>query len=165
MERIAVFTGSFDPFTVAHLAIAQKAAGIFERVIVAVGKNVSKRALLPVHVRVRLAAKAVEFLPNVQVDAFDGLAVEYMKAVGAKYFVRGIHSAAEFDVERDLAWNNQRLFPEAETVFFPLEPEFAGVSSSAVREILHFDGSCPHLVPASIYADLLQELENLSCSD
>lgn len=165
MERVAVFAGSFDPFTAAHLAIAQKSAGIFDRVIVAVGRNVAKRPFLPVESRVRLAAKALAGIRNVSVDSFEGLSVEFLKKVGAKYFVRGIHSAMEFEAERDLAWNNSRLWPEAETVFLPIGPEFSGISSSAVREILRFGGDVSRMVPSSILLDILREREILLCSD
>lgn len=165
MERVAVFVGSFDPFTVAHLAIARKASGLFDRVVVAVGRNVAKRPFLPVESRVRLAAMALSGIQNVSVDSFDGLSVEFLKRVGAKYLVRGIHSAMEFEAERDLAWNNSRLWPEAETVFLPLGLEFSGISSSAVREILRFGGDISAMVPPSILLDLLREREILLCSD
>ena len=159
MERIAVFAGSFDPFTVAHLAIVKRASAIFDRVIVVVGKNVQKNSLLSVETRMRFVQKATATLKNVTVDSFDGLTVEYMKNSGAKFLVRGIRSAVEFDAERNLAWNNQMLYPQAETVFLLIEPELASVSSSAVREILHFGGDVSKMIPAEFFPDLISEME------
>ena len=155
MERIAVFAGSFDPFTVAHLAIVKRASAIFDRVIVVVGKNVQKNSLLSVETRMRFVQKATANLKNVTVDSFDGLTVEYMKNSGAKFLVRGIRSAVEFDAERNLAWNNQMLYPQAETVFLQIEPELA----SAVREILHFGGDVSKMIPAEFFPDLISEME------
>ncbi|MDD6091859.1 MAG: pantetheine-phosphate adenylyltransferase [Hallerella succinigenes] len=159
MERIAVFAGSFDPFTVAHLAIVKRASAIFDRVIVVVGKNVQKNSLLSVETRMRFVQKATANLKNVTVDSFDGLTVEYMKNSGAKFLVRGIRSAVEFDAERNLAWNNQMLYPQAETVFLQIEPELSSVSSSAVREILHFGGDVSKMIPAEFFPDLISEME------
>ena len=159
MERIAVFAGSFDPFTVAHLAIVKRASAIFDRVIVVVGKNVQKNSLLSVETRMRFVQKATANLKNVTVDSFDGLTVEYMKNSGAKFLVRGIRSAVEFDAERNLAWNNQMLYPQAETVFLQIEPELASFSSFAVREILHFGGDVSKMIPAEFFPDLISEME------
>ena len=159
MDRIAVFAGSFDPFTVAHLAIVKRACAIFDRVIVVVGKNVLKHSLLTVETRMHFIAKATAGLKNVTVDSFDGLTVDYMKKSGAKFLVRGIRSSVEFEAERNLAWNNQMLFPEAETVFLQVDPQFAAISSTAVREILHFGGDVSKMVPKEFYADLIHETE------
>lgn len=107
----------------------------------------------------RFVQKATANLKNVTVDSFDGLTVEYMKNSGAKFLVRGIRSAVEFDAERNLAWNNQMLYPQAETVFLQIEPELASVSSSAVREILHFGGDVSKMIPAEFFPDLISETE------
>ncbi len=154
MNRKAVFAGSFDPFTLAHLDIVQKASALFDSVVVLVGVNRRKSPFLPVERRVRLIEKALGAVPNVSVDSFDGLTVDYLKKVGGNFLVRGIRSASEFDAELHLAWNNCRLNPLAETVFFPVEPEYAAISSSAVREILSFGGDVSKMLPPSIFNDL-----------
>ncbi len=154
MNRKAVFAGSFDPFTLAHLDIVQKASALFDSVVVLVGVNRRKRPFLSAEKRVRLIEKALGAMPNVSVDFFEGLTVDYLEKVGGKFLIRGIRSASEFDAERNLAWNNRLLNPFSETVFFPVAPEYAAVSSSAVREILSFGGDVSKMLPASILNDL-----------
>lgn len=154
MNRKAVFAGSFDPFTLAHLDIVQKASALFDSVVVLVGVNRRKRPFLSAEKRVRLIEKALGAMPNVSVDFFEGLTVDYLEKVGGKFLIRGIRSASEFDAERNLAWNNRLLNPSSETVFFPVAPEYAAVSSSAVREILSFGGDVSKMLPASILNDL-----------
>lgn len=154
MKRIAVFAGSFDPFTLAHLDIVRKASAMFDSLVVLVGVNRKKRPFLPVEKRVRLIAETLRDFRHVSVDSFDGLTVDYLKKMSARFLVRGIRSAAEFDSELHLAWNNQSLHPEAETVFFPVSPEYAAISSSAVREILSFGGDVSKMLPDSIYRNI-----------
>lgn len=154
MKRIAVFAGSFDPFTLAHLDIVRKASAMFDSLVVLVGVNRKKRPFLPVEKRVRLIAETLRDFPHVSVDSFDGLTVDYLKKMSARFLVRGIRSAAEFDAELHLAWNNRSLHPEAETVFFPVSPEYAAISSSAVREILSFGGDVSKMLPESIYRNI-----------
>ena len=161
MERIAVFAGSFDPFTLAHLSIAKRASSLFDRIFIVVAQNVNKKSLFPVEVRMRFIQKAVAGLRNISVESYSGLTVDFAQKNAAKYLVRGIRSSAEFDAERNLAWNNRRLASEIETVFFYLVPEFADVSSSAVREVLKFGGDISSMVPSTILHDILHETEKL----
>ena len=161
MERIAVFAGSFDPFTSAHLSIAKRASSLFDRIFIVVAQNVNKKSLFPVEVRMRFIQKAVAGLRNISVESYSGLTVDFAQKNAAKYLVRGIRSSAEFDAERNLAWNNRRLASEIETVFLQIEPEFADVSSSAVREVLKFGGDISSMVPSTILHDILHETEKL----
>ncbi len=154
MNRKAVLAGSFDPFTLAHFDIVQKASSLFDSVTVLVGVNRRKHPLLPLERRVHLIERALEAMPNVSVDSFEGLTVDYLEKVGANFLVRGIRSAFEFDAERNLAWNNQLLNSRVETVFLPVAPEYASISSSVVREILSFGGDVSKMIPASILNDL-----------
>jgi len=136
MQKIAVFAGSFDPFTVGHLDIVKRAATLFDELYVLLAVNASKKYLFPEALRVEMVRKAVEPFSNVKVDSFDGLTVDFAKRVGAKYLVRGIRGAADVDYEQTVAWNNKVLCPEIETVFLSSAPEHLAVSSSVVREIL-----------------------------
>lgn len=154
MKRKAVFAGSFDPFTLAHFDLVRRSVSLFDELVVLVGVNRQKRSLLTVERRKRQIEEAIAEFPNVSVDAFDGLTVDYLKRVGAKFLVRGVRSPSEFDSERNLAWNNLRLYPEAETVFLPVAPEYSSISSSAVREILSFGGDVSGMLPQNIYNDL-----------
>ena len=129
--RAAVFAGSFDPFTLGHLDIVTRGSKLFDKVWVVVAENSEKK-----HCFDSLVKATVEKLPNVEVAIHEGLTVDFMKAVGANFLLRGIRSAADLDMEQSLAWNNKMLFEGAETVCLLSAPEHLAISSTAVREIL-----------------------------
>lgn len=134
--RAAVFAGSFDPFTLGHLDVVTRGSKLFDKVWVVVAENSEKKHCFDSLVRARLVKAAVEKLPNVEVAIHEGLTVDFMKAVGANFLLRGIRSAADLDMEQSLAWNNKMLFEGAETVCLLSAPEHLAISSTAVREIL-----------------------------
>lgn len=136
MKKIAVFAGSFDPFTLGHLDIVKRAAALFDELYVLLAVNASKKYMLPESTRIEIVKKSVEDIPNVRVESFAGLTVEFMNRVGAKFLVRGIRGAADVEYEQTVAWNNQELYPECETVFLSSAPEHLMVSSTVVRELL-----------------------------
>ena len=136
MQKIAVFAGSFDPFTVGHLDIVKRASALFDELWVLLAVNASKKYLLDEAVRVDMVRKAVAQFPNVKVDYYDGLTVDFAKRAGAKYLVRGIRGAGDIEYEQTVAWNNKVLCPECETVFLSSAPEHLMISSTVVREIL-----------------------------
>lgn len=136
MNKIAVFAGSFDPFTLGHLDVVRRASALFDTLWVLVAQNSSKRNLFSAEERKSFVEKAVKELPNVQVASFEGLTVDYMKQVGARYLVRGIRNSSDLDFEQTVAWNNKALFGDAESVFLLSAPEHLSVSSSVVRELL-----------------------------
>ena len=136
MKKIAVFAGSFDPFTLGHLDIVKRASALFDELWVLLAVNASKKYLFSEKDRLEMVRKAVADIPNVKVDAFDGLTVDFMKRVGAKFLVRGIRSSADVEYEQTVAWNNKILFPECETLFLSSAPEHLMVSSTVVRELL-----------------------------
>jgi pantetheine-phosphate adenylyltransferase len=136
MKKIAVFAGSFDPFTVGHLDVVKRAAALFDELYVLLAVNTSKKYVFSEMTRLEIIRKAVAGISNVKVETFDGLTVDFMKRVGAKFLVRGIHGAADVEYEQTVAWNNQVLYPECETVFLSSAPEHLMVSSTVVREIL-----------------------------
>ena len=136
MQKIAVFAGSFDPFTLGHLDIVRRAASLFDELWVLLAVNASKKYYFDEATRAEMVRKAVAGIPNVKVDVYDGLTVDFMKRVGAKYLVRGIRGAADVEYEQTVAWNNKILYPECETVFLSSAPEHLMVSSSVVRELL-----------------------------
>lgn len=135
-EKIAVFAGSFDPFTIGHLDIVERAASMFDELWVLLAVNASKKYMLSQDVRLELVRRAVAHLPNVKVAAFDGLTVDFMKSVGAKFLVRGIRTGADLDYEQTVSWNNKILYPECETVLLSSAQEHLAISSTVVREIL-----------------------------
>lgn len=136
MKKIAVFAGSFDPFTIGHLDVVKRASALFDELWVVIFENTSKKYMFDEGTRMCLIQKAVKGLKNVKVDCAAGLTVDYMKMVKAKYLVRGIRGAADVDYEQSIAWNNKTLYPECETVFLSSSPEHLQVSSTVVRELL-----------------------------
>jgi pantetheine-phosphate adenylyltransferase len=136
MQKIAVFAGSFDPFTLGHLDIVRRAASLFDELYVLLAVNASKKYYFDEATRAEMVRRAVAPFPNVKVDCYDGLTVDFAKRVGAKFLVRGIRGAADVEYEQTVAWNNKILYPECETVFLSSAPEHLMVSSSVVRELL-----------------------------
>ena len=136
MSKTAVFAGSFDPFTVGHLDIVKRGASLFDEVYVLLAVNASKKYMLPESVRLDAVRKAVADIPNVKVDAFEGLTVDFMKRVGARFLLRGIRGSADVEYEQTVAWNNKELYPQCETVLLSSAPEHLMVSSTVVRELL-----------------------------
>ncbi|MDY6264489.1 MAG: pantetheine-phosphate adenylyltransferase [Fibrobacter sp.] len=136
MKKIAVFAGSFDPFTLGHLDIVRRAAALFDELYVLLAVNASKKYMFSESARIEMIRKAVAGVPNVKVESFDGLTVEFMKRIGAKFLVRGIRGSADVEYEQSVAWNNKVLYPECETVFLSSAPEHLMVSSTVVRELL-----------------------------
>ena len=136
MQRNVVFAGSFDPFTLGHLDIVKRASALFDELYVLLAVNASKTYLFDEATRVEMVRKAVAQFPNVKVDCFDGLTVDFANRVGAKFLVRGLRGAADVEYEQTVAWNNRVLCPDCETVFLSSAPEHLMVSSSVVRELL-----------------------------
>lgn len=135
-DRVAVFAGSFDPFTLGHLDIVERAAGLFDELWILLAVNTSKKYMLSMESREELVRGAVAHMPNVKVASYEGLTVEFMKSVGARYLVRGIRTGADLDFEQSVSWNNKVLYPECETVLLSSAPEHLATSSTVVREIL-----------------------------
>ena len=153
-ERVAVYPGSFDPATVGHEDMIRRAAAMFDRLIVAVLHNPSKQGFFPVEARVRMLEKITADLPNVTVDRWDGLLVDYVKKEGACAVVRGLRQVSDFETEMTMAQVNSRLLPGLETVFLMTKPEQCCVSSSVVRELAAFGGDVREFVPACIAEDV-----------
>ena len=146
-ERVCICPGSFDPVTVGHLDIIRRAAALFDRVIVVVLHNPAKRGFFTVEQRIRLLRAACASLPQVTVDASDGMTVDYARAHHADAMVRGLRSVGDFESESVLAQWNRRLAPETETLFMVSAPEHTLLSSSAVRELMSFGGPWQSCLP------------------
>ena len=136
--RVAVFAGSFDPITVGHLDLVKRAAMMFDSLFVVVAQNASKKNMFDAETRKAMVEEAVSGIPNVSVAVHDGLTVDFMKSVNARYLVRGIRNASDLDMEQAVAWNNKVIYGSAdiETVFLMSAQEHLAVSSSLVRELL-----------------------------
>jgi pantetheine-phosphate adenylyltransferase len=148
--RVAICPGSFDPLTNGHVDLIQRAARLFDRVVVAVLVNEQKTPLLPRDDRVRLAQTVLAGLEGVTVESFEGLLTEFAAARNASAIVRGLRSAADFDYEWPMTVMNRRLRPEIETVFLVPSPEVGAISSRLVKEIWRLGGDISGLVPHAV---------------
>lgn len=147
---IAIYPGSFDPITNGHLDILKSGAEIFDKVIIAVSYNVNKKGFLPIEERVKLIRESVKDIPNVEVDAFQGLTVEYAKKRNASVLLRGLRTSFDFEYEMQLSQTNNALYNEIKTVFLITKPEYNFISSSCVREILLNNGDISGFVPEAV---------------
>lgn len=147
---IAIYPGSFDPITNGHLDILKSGSEIFEKVIIAVSYNANKKGFLTIDERVKLIKESVTDFPNVEVDAFEGLTVEYAKKRGASVLLRGLRTSFDFEYEMQLSQTNNALYNEIKTVFLITKPEYNFISSSCVREILLNKGDISGFVPEAV---------------
>jgi len=150
MAHLGVYPGSFDPPTLGHLDVIERAAKIFDRLIVAVGINRAKKPLLTPDQRIEAVKQSVTHLPNVEVASFQGLLSAYAASVGADAIVRGLRATADFEYEFQMAMVNRRMQPDIETVFFMTNWETSYVSSSIVKEVALLHGDFQGLVPEPV---------------
>ncbi|MWC26611.1 pantetheine-phosphate adenylyltransferase [Paenibacillus sp. MMS18-CY102] len=146
-NRVAVYPGSFDPVTLGHLDIIQRAAKQYETLIVAVLNNTSKNPMFTIEERKELLEEVTRDIPNVKIDSFRDLLVRFMKSRQAGTIVRGIRSVSDFEYELQMASTNHLLDDEIETIFMMTNPKFSYLSSSIVKEIARFNGDVSELVP------------------
>jgi pantetheine-phosphate adenylyltransferase len=155
-DTLAIYPGTFDPLTNGHVDIIQRGSRLFDRIIVGILLNVEKSPLFTVSERVEIAKEVFQPYPNVEVDTFDGLLVEYARRKRAGVIVRGLRAISDFEYEMQMALMNRHLNPEVETVFMmPAEP-YTYVSSRLVKEVVALGGSVTTLVP-SIVEDRLRD--------
>lgn len=143
----AVYTGMFDPIHVGHLDVIQRGSAIFERLIVGVGINPEKSPLFSIEERVALVKECVKNLPNVEVLPFNGLAVRFVRDVGARIMLRGLRTTSDMEYEFTMSLTNLALDPEVETVFLMAKETFSHISSTLLRQIAAFGGNLDPFVP------------------
>ena len=158
MARVAIYPGSFDPLTNGHLAIIQRGLQVFDRLVVAVANNPEKAPLFTPAERQALIADAVGHDARVEVDAFDGLLVDYARTKGVHTVLRGLRAASDFEYEFHLANMNRKLDPEFESVFVMTGEDYFFVSARLVREVAHFGGDVSAFVPPNVLAGLRRKL-------
>ncbi len=149
--KIAIYPGSFDPITFGHLDILKNAAGIFDKVIIAVAYNEAKNGFLTTEERVELIKQSVKDLTNVEVDSFKGLTVDYAKRKGANVLIRGLRAVSDFEFEMQLSQTNSALCDDIKTVFLTTKPEYNFISSSTIKEILNNGGNISKFVPEPVF--------------
>jgi len=154
MYRSAIYPGTFDPITNGHKDLVCRAAGIFERVLVAVASNQGKTPMFSLDERVDLARRVLADLPNVEVAGYSGLTVDLMRQRGIKVVVRGLRAVSDFEFEFQLANMQRHLLPEMETVFLTPKEQFTFISSTLIREIATYGGDASEFVDPLVVAEL-----------
>ena len=154
MKVTAVYPGTFDPITNGHLDIIGRGVHLFDRVIVALLENADKEPLLPLAERLAMVRTVVARFPNVTVESFDGLLVDYCRRRGARAIVRGLRALSDFEYEFQMALMNRRLEPDVETVFMMPSEAYSYVSSRLVKEVARLGGDVSGLVPEEAAARL-----------
>jgi pantetheine-phosphate adenylyltransferase len=157
----AVYTGVFDPLTLGHLDVIRRGRLLFDELVVGIGINPNKRALFNVDERVALVRKLVEPLPNVTVEPFDELAVQFVRRIGARVILRGVRSLSDMEYEFSMTLTNQRLDPEVETVFLMADGEYSHVSSSLIKQVARYGGAAAlsRFVPAELVEPIMAKIK------
>ena len=150
MKKVAVFPGSFDPFTIGHEAIVKRALSLFDEIIIAVGANALKKSYFSLETRKKMISLVFADEPKVKVAHYEGLTVDYCKKYGIGYLLRGLRTAADFEFERAIAQTNKVLAPGIESVFLLTVPEHSHINSTIVRDIIKSGGDASVFVPAAI---------------
>jgi len=158
ITNCAIYPGSFDPFTFGHVNIVQRALKIFDTIIIAVAINTSKRGTFTVRERVTMLNKVFQDEPNVLVDSFSGLLVDYVRNKGAQAILRGIRTVTDFDYEFQMALANKSMDPNVEQVFMMTEGKYLYYSSSIIKEIVSLGGSAREMVPEIVEKNLRKKL-------
>ena len=151
--RRAVFPGSFDPITRGHENILRRAASLFDEVVLAIGVNQDKQGMFSLERRMAWCRATFADLDNVRITSFEGLTVDFCRAEGARWLIRGVRNGGDFEYERTIAQMTKHLAPEIETVILFTDPEFAPISSTVVRDVAHHGGDVSRFVPDAV--DLL----------
>ena len=161
-ETRCIFPGSFDPVTIGHIDLIERASRMFGDVVVTVMINVAKKGCFPVEQRVEMLKKACAKYPNVRVLAYSGLTADLARQEKAQFILRGIRDTADAEAEIKLARANRLLYPDAETVLLCADPQKEIVSSSFVREIAAFGGDVSPFVPHEVLGDIVAHFQSLT---
>ncbi len=150
MKRIAVFPGSFDPITIGHLDIVNRALPLFDEIVVAIGNNSAKKYFFPLDKRLDLLKNLFKNEEKVSINAYEGLTVDFCKSEEAQFIIRGLRSSTDFEYEKTIALFNKELKGGVETIFMASSPKYSHISSTVVREILKYGGDVSPFVPKEI---------------
>ena len=155
-SRVAVYTGSFDPVTLGHLNIIERASSLVDRLVVGIGINIEKQALFSLEERIAMLEQATRQLANVEVRSFQGLAVHFVRDCGARVMLRGVRSLSDIEAEFTMTLANRKLDAGIETVFLMADEQFTHVSSSLMKQItpLASDEELARFVPRNIISEL-----------
>ena len=150
--RIAVFPGSFDPITNGHCDIIARALPLFDKIIIAIGRNSDKRYMFSLEERKEFIRSTYAHEPKIEVMDYEGMTVDFCRSVGATFMLRGLRNPADFEFEKAIAQTNRRLSSDVETVFLLTSSGYSFISSSIVREILSYKGDVSELTPSAVHS-------------
>lgn len=156
--NIAIVPGSFDPITNGHLDIIKRTSELFDVVYVSILSNSSKTPWFSIDERISLIQRATKDIPNVKVESFTGLLVDYARARNAKFIVKGLRAVSDFEYEFQMSLTNKQLAPEIETFFITTNAKYAYLSSSIVREVAKYGGDVTEMVPLEIIQDINEKI-------
>lgn len=150
MERIAIFPGSFDPFTIGHESIVTRALPMFDKIVIMIGYNANKKSFFPIKKRLKWINQVFKDEQKVEVRTHEGLTVDFCKEVKAQYILRGIRTSADFEYERAIAQVNKKMHPEIESIFLLTLPEHTPVMATIVRDIVLHGGDASMFLPKAL---------------
>lgn len=145
--KIALFPGSFDPVTIAHVDILKRSISLFDKIIIGIGTNSTKQPTLPLEIRERILKDVFVDEPGIEVAFYQGLTVDFCRERGAQYLLRGIRTVSDFEYEKAIAQMNHALEPSVESIFILSNPGYSSISSTIVRDILRHKGDVSKFVP------------------
>src|ERR1700712_3467864 len=152
--KVALFPGSFDPVTKAHVDILKRSVALFDKVYVGIGVNSTKQGFLSVEKREQMLRAVFEMEPKVHIVAYEGLTTNFCKQIGASYMIRGIRTVSDFEYEKAIAQMNHALEPDIESIFIVSKPGYSSISSTIVREIMRHGGDVAQFIPKEALAFL-----------
>ncbi len=150
MQRICLFPGTFDPITLGHVDVIKRSVSLFDKMIIAIGKNSQKAPMFTIEQRMAWIEEIFKDYPQISVMSYEGLTINFCKEVGAQYMIRGIRYIADFEYEKAIADMNRMLMPEVETLFLTCAPEYSTISSTIVRDVIRNNGDVSKIVPKEV---------------
>lgn len=150
MQRICLFPGTFDPITLGHVDVIKRSVSLFDKMIIAIGKNSQKAPMFTIEQRMEWIEEIFRDYPQISVISYEGLTINFCKEVGAQYMIRGIRYIADFEYEKAIADMNRMLMPEVETLFLTCAPEYSTISSTIVRDVIRNNGDVSKIVPKEV---------------
>ncbi|AMS26181.1 phosphopantetheine adenylyltransferase [Bacteroidetes bacterium UKL13-3] len=150
MKRIALFPGTFDPITVGHLNILERAIPLFDEIVIGIGHNSSKSTLFPLEQRENWIKEIFQNVPSVRVESYEGLTVDFCKKIDANYILRGLRNMSDFDYEKNIAQMNKLVSNHIESIFLMCDPEYTPISSSVVRDLIRNGGNAAPYLPEEV---------------
>lgn len=153
MNKVAIFPGSFDPFTVGHESVVKRAISMFDKIVIMIGYNANKQSFFPIEKRLKWINQVFKNETKIEVQIHEGLTVDFCKEVGAKYILRGLRTSSDFEYERAIAQINKKMHPEIETVFLLTLPEHTPVNATIIRDIVSHGGDASMFLPSGLNMD------------